>query len=313
MSQRQVTGNVVTFYGYDGLGSVRFLTDASGAITNTYVYDAFGTAIVSNAPIANVYLSAGEQWDPDLGLYYLRARYYSPQLGRFWTMDTCEGDETAPLSLNKYSYARNNAVNLADPTGCYSSWEQFLGYDAEKAIDDEYLAMHIGQKGFIDFGREQQGISAYLKPDIVNRFPSERHFMEIKPISSSGVAKGIAKIALDAEFYRGTGFSADTKWEPVSHTVRTPNGHLIFVVNVWGILFYQDVDLLEWQLIAAAVITTPRELLDYLMVANADALGELAPVYSRARIAQRNISTLYNAEIEDDLGMGTLEAEEGAE
>ena len=63
----------------------------------------------------------------------------------------------------------------------------------------------------------------------------------------------------------------------------------------------------------AAVITTPRELLDYLMVANADALGELAPVYSRARIAQRNISTLYNAEIEDDLGMGTLEAEEGAE
>ena len=97
ISQRQISGTLVTFYGYDGLGSVRFLTEGTGAITNTYAYDAYGTVIASNAPVANVYLYAGEQYDPDLGLYFLRARYYAPNAGRFWTMD----DEEKPVHCHR--------------------------------------------------------------------------------------------------------------------------------------------------------------------------------------------------------------------
>ena len=105
------------FYGTDGLGSVRYLTDANGTVTDTYTYDAFGIQISSTGTNLNNYRYTGQQWDPDLGMYYLRARYYRPELGRFWTMDTNEGDGDDPLSLHKYLYCQANPVNGTDPSG----------------------------------------------------------------------------------------------------------------------------------------------------------------------------------------------------
>ena len=65
------------YYVYDGHGSVRALTDPTGAITDTYDYDAFGNVVHSSTtlstPTLNNYLFAGEQFDPDLNLYYNRA------------------------------------------------------------------------------------------------------------------------------------------------------------------------------------------------------------------------------------------------
>lgn len=108
----------VHYFGYDGHGATRFLMDGSGDITHTYTYDAFGIRL-SDAyiPEPTLYLYAGEQWDPDLGLYYNRARYLNPNAGRFWTMDTYEGNHSDPLSLHKYLYAHNNPVNGVDPSG----------------------------------------------------------------------------------------------------------------------------------------------------------------------------------------------------
>lgn len=67
--------------------------------------------------MVNNYRYAGEQWDGDLGLYYNRARYYAPELGRFWSMDSYEGSQGDPLSLHKYLYASANPVNRIDPSG----------------------------------------------------------------------------------------------------------------------------------------------------------------------------------------------------
>ena len=105
------------WYGYDGHGSVRYLTDATGAVTDTYTYDAFGNLINSTGSTANNYLFAGEQYDPDLGLYYNRARYLDVRVGRFWGMDTDEGSPNAPASLHKYLYASANPTNNVDPSG----------------------------------------------------------------------------------------------------------------------------------------------------------------------------------------------------
>src|SRR5208337_4021408 len=66
---------------------------------------------------ATLYLYCGEQFDPDLGFYYLRARYLNPNSGRFWTMDTFEGDQEDPLSLHKYLYGEDNPVDNSDPSG----------------------------------------------------------------------------------------------------------------------------------------------------------------------------------------------------
>jgi RHS repeat-associated protein len=119
ISQNQVISNTWTpsFYGYDGLGTVRQLTNSSGTITDTYDYDAFGNKINSTGTTPNAYLYRGEQWDTDLGIYYLRARYYNPTTGRFMSRDPDDGSPYDPETLHKYAYANADPVDGFDPSG----------------------------------------------------------------------------------------------------------------------------------------------------------------------------------------------------
>jgi RHS repeat-associated protein len=119
ISEDQVISNTwqPSFYMYDGFGSVRQLTDLSGKITDTYNYDAFGNLLNLTGMTPNNYLYRGEQYDPDLGLYYLRARYYNPQTGRFLSTDPEDGNITDPKTLHKYLYASGDPVDAYDPTG----------------------------------------------------------------------------------------------------------------------------------------------------------------------------------------------------
>ena len=106
-----------TWFGYDGHGSVRFLTNGTGAVTDRYDYDAFGVLLRTDGATFNRYRYGGEQFDDALGLYYLRARYLNAANGRFWTMDDFAGDQTDPASLHKYIYAHAEPVNGIDPSG----------------------------------------------------------------------------------------------------------------------------------------------------------------------------------------------------
>ena len=106
-----------SFYGYDGHGSVRQLTNSSGTITDTYDYDAFGNLVSRAGNTPNNYLFGSEQYDPNLGFYYNRARYYSRAIGRFWSADSAEGRAQDPQSLHKYIFAGGNPVDRTDPSG----------------------------------------------------------------------------------------------------------------------------------------------------------------------------------------------------
>jgi RHS repeat-associated protein len=103
ISQR-MPGTSTNYFIFDGHGSTRVLTDAGGNVVNTFAYDAFGNLIASNGAPQTAYLYCGQQFDSNLGLYYNRARYLNQNTGRFWTMDTDEGDNEDPLSLHKYLY-----------------------------------------------------------------------------------------------------------------------------------------------------------------------------------------------------------------
>jgi len=109
-----------SYYHYDGQMSTRLLTDSAGDVTDTYTYDAFGNNISHSGSAVNAYLYTGEQFDEDLQCYYLRARYYDPEIGRFSCQDPFGGIERDPLSLHKYLYANANPVNRIDPTGYIS-------------------------------------------------------------------------------------------------------------------------------------------------------------------------------------------------
>lgn len=121
----QLTNNPITnnpewsthHYLYDGLGSVRALTNDQGQITDTFDYDAFGNLLTSTGDTPNAYLYTGERFDPDLGFYYLRARYHDTNLGRFHTLDTYEGRNGEPMTLHKYLYTHADPVNNTDPSG----------------------------------------------------------------------------------------------------------------------------------------------------------------------------------------------------
>ena len=125
VNQNQIVGSAWTpkFYGYDGDdggSSVRTLTDSTGTVTDTYDYDAWGNAVNTTGSTPNVYLYRGEQYDADLGLYYLRARYFNPVTGRFLTPDPFPGDVSDPATLHRYLYAVDNPINRFDPTGWQS-------------------------------------------------------------------------------------------------------------------------------------------------------------------------------------------------
>ena len=119
LSQRQLVGGnwVTQHYSYDGGGNVRLLADASGAVSDTFDYDAYGNLIGRTGTTANNYLYRGQQFDADLGFYYKRTRYYSQQRGRFLTMDPHPGLICQPRTLHKYSYAGVDPVNRSDPSG----------------------------------------------------------------------------------------------------------------------------------------------------------------------------------------------------
>jgi RHS repeat-associated protein len=108
---------LTSFYHYDGQLSTRQLSDASQNVTDTYTYDAFGLLLNRSGSTENNYLYSGEQYDPNCGFYYLRARYYNASVGRFITMDTYPGMQFEPASLHKYLYCESGPVGRWDPSG----------------------------------------------------------------------------------------------------------------------------------------------------------------------------------------------------
>ena len=147
ISEDQVIDNAWTpsFYGYDGAGSVRQLTNAAAAITDTFEYDAFGNKINSMGTTPDNYLYRGEQYDSDLGLYYLRARYYNPVSGRFLSRDPEEGIPTDPATLHKYAYSGGDPVNRIDPRGREDEEEE-AEIDSEVSAESEAEIKEVGEE-----------------------------------------------------------------------------------------------------------------------------------------------------------------------
>ena len=107
-----------SYYLKDGLGSVRALTDASGALTGTYAYDSFGKPAASN-PSPSRETFTGYQYDSTSGLYNAGARYYDSSVGRFLSED--------PIgSIDPYPHAANDPVNQVDAYGMQATAEYGL-------------------------------------------------------------------------------------------------------------------------------------------------------------------------------------------
>jgi len=114
------TGSDWRFVLPDALGSVRQETDATGAVTAVREWSPYGEE-VGGAQAGLGF--TGEWFDANVGLTYLRARWYDGTIGRFTQVDPWEGDPWRPLSLQPYQYASVNPVNRIDPSGLYDEIE----------------------------------------------------------------------------------------------------------------------------------------------------------------------------------------------
>ena len=114
------------YYQFNAHGDVQHLLDANGNMLIDYRYDMFGNQLDAVASDTNPFRYCGEYFDRETDTYYLRARNYNPWTGRFTTEDAIQfasgklpNDQEVvdPLSLNRYTYARNNPILFVDSSG----------------------------------------------------------------------------------------------------------------------------------------------------------------------------------------------------
>jgi RHS repeat-associated protein len=117
----------------DALGSALGLADSTGTIQTQYTYEPFGNTTSSGAASASSYQYTGREND-GTGLYYYRARYFSPVFQHFVREDPIRFNG----GINLYGYVGNSPVNFVDPSG------QVIGV-APGSGADGYLAYYTAR------------------------------------------------------------------------------------------------------------------------------------------------------------------------
>jgi len=101
-----------SYYHADGLGSATSLSNAAGALAQTYTFDSFGKTTASAGSLTNPFQYTGRELDTETGLYNYRARYMDSATGRFISEDPVRWAG----GLNLYRYVKNQPVTLTDPS-----------------------------------------------------------------------------------------------------------------------------------------------------------------------------------------------------
>ena len=228
-------GTVRSFYLADGLGSPVLLTNPTGAIVERYTYDPYGMPTIKNgagvvltsSAFQNAFLFTGREWDQETGLYYYRARYYSPKLGRFLSYDPL-----GPLpSPNLYTYVENNPVNLVDPWGLElqpisKSPGFFPGGRTDVPLSPEGGFIPLHPEGSVETTQvppqEQPGVES---ADTGEQEQEENGENEDEPTQIKPPEQGSGEVRWDPERQRWVDDKYVYNWDARSHEKRGGGPH----------------------------------------------------------------------------------------
>ncbi|MBI4791547.1 MAG: RHS repeat-associated core domain-containing protein [Deltaproteobacteria bacterium] len=127
MAMMTPAGNTYCYH-FNTIGSTVAMTNTAQTVVNSYAYTPFGTIAnqVENTPQPFKFVGQhGVMAEPN-GFYYMRARYYDPQVRRFISEDPLGFDGG---DLNLYAYVGNNPINRTDPSGLDGLMQKMFGED----------------------------------------------------------------------------------------------------------------------------------------------------------------------------------------
>jgi len=110
----ELRSGTTSYYEQDGVNAVSSLSNTTGALANTYVFDSFGKLTASTGTLVNPFQYTAREFDPETGVYDYRMRYYDPSAGRFISEDPLGFKGGDP---NFYAYVLNSPTDLVDPLG----------------------------------------------------------------------------------------------------------------------------------------------------------------------------------------------------
>ena len=121
-------------YRKDVQGNIIAILDSTGNVVVEYMYDAWGNHAVqvldeecAELSQLNPFRYRGYYYDTETGLYFLKTRYYDPEIGRFITIDDLSYLDPETINgLNLYAYCGNNPVMCVDPNGTLKWWQNLL-------------------------------------------------------------------------------------------------------------------------------------------------------------------------------------------
>jgi hypothetical protein len=145
LGQADTSGNI-SYLLVDGHGSTRALTNSSGNITQTFNYDAFGTALNFNPGSAGtVFLFGGDAiYDPTSGLYFHGDGVRATNGFLFIQTDTSGGTPADPLTLHKYLYAVANPISNSDPSGRFTILDELLTASLDSDLEGSEAGLGEG-------------------------------------------------------------------------------------------------------------------------------------------------------------------------
>lgn len=165
------TDGIYSVYHYDRRGSTVVISDLDGMVTDRYYYEPYGQLIAHNGSKDTPFLYNGRDgvMSDDDGLYYMRARYYNPEIKRFINQDILPGNIAQGQSLNRYAYVNGQPIRLVDPFGLDPRIDVVLyGWDTYMEAGGMYSKFGntyeaVGDAGYIYKTSQRQDLSTSKK------------------------------------------------------------------------------------------------------------------------------------------------------